>query len=629
MKKILLTWLCVLSIGFFIPMASAKASDVRSNFETFYDESAALKIEEIQSSKFSFSTGEIRQPYQSGNLWMRITAESSHSDLVLYFENPAIDKVLIFTNGSANHSAWISKEIELKELLHGHPLDEMKRNNISDAIVFYLQIKTSGSKQFNVMVLSDKEATLKEHTKYAVLSSQVTAAVILMIWVAMQNWLARSKIFITVVVATPLFMMSRLNYFGVFLAEDSSNSVMYLNLNMILFLSLISGGTLMVKESFGRLISERHSRYFLLFFALSLAPSFGLFFGIPRAHLVMAALIVNFGMVLTLSNYLRSIFSAQRELIWHYKFQLIIFVIYSLMSTLPGFYFIAPQLFPFTLGIPTYRDLFYPVLAFLIMVLMLNEQKEKEMDSIFNLAVTKANAELEIEKNKKQHVFLGMLLHEIKTPLSVIKFGAAALSSDVPKTQLWTSRVDSAADAINHILNQCLLADKLEFGLSGYTAEHINVHLEITKLVERVSYLNPAYLDRIHWQFRSDLPIDTTVSADPVFLRSILENLLTNALKYSAINSTVLLTIQKPSTGNSDFIEFEIKNQIGKVGPPQIDKIFSRYYRAEEAQGYSGTGLGLWLANQQANEMGSSIHCSFDDIWTRFSFQIPTLKALS
>jgi signal transduction histidine kinase len=305
------------------------------------------------------------------------------------------------------------------------------------------------------------------------------------------------------------------------------------------------------------------------------------------------------------------------------------FLIYSLMSTLPGFYFTAPQIFPFTLGIPTYRDYFYPVLAFLIMALMLNEQKEKEMDTIFNLAVTKANADLEIEKNKKQHVFLGMLLHEIKTPLSVIKFGAAALSNDAPKTQIWTQRVDSAADAINHILNQCLLADKFEFGLSGYSAEKVNIHAELTKLIERVSYLNHTYLERIQWQFSQELPHNTSSMVDPIFLRSILENLLTNALKYSATNSSVQLLVHKKTVANQAMLEFQIKNQIGKVGPPQVDKIFSRYYRAEEAQGYSGTGLGLWLANQQAKEMGTSIECTFDDMWTSFTFQISLLEEIS
>jgi NAD(P)-dependent dehydrogenase (short-subunit alcohol dehydrogenase family) len=64
------------------------------------------------------------------------------------------------------------------------------------------------------------------------------------------------------------------------------------------------------------------------------------------------------------------------------------------MSMLPGLYFVLPQIFPTPLGIPAYRDYFYPVLAFLIMLLMLNEQKEKEMDSIFTLAVTKANIPL-------------------------------------------------------------------------------------------------------------------------------------------------------------------------------------------------------------------------------------------
>jgi signal transduction histidine kinase len=73
---------------------------------------------------------------------------------------------------------------------------------------------------------------------------------------------------------------------------------------------------------------------------------------------------------------------------------------------------------------------------------------------------------------------------------------------------------------------------------------------------------------------------------------------------------------------------FEIKNQIGKVGPPQIAKIFSRYYRAEEAKGYAGTGLGLWLANQQAKKMGAEIQCHFDDIWTTFTLVIPKLREI-
>lgn len=628
MKKILSKYISYLMISVFAWIANASAGDVQYKIETFNDASSNLQIESIPESKFSLTSGEIRQSYQKGNLWIRVTIEKNKPDLILYFQNPAIDEIAVFSRDESKLGSWRSSTIPFKELLHGHALNTVIGNNLTQPIEFYLQIKSLSPKQFNVMVLSEFEAQKKEFTKYAILSSQVTAAVILMVWVSLQNWLARSKIFITVMISASLFVLSRLNYFGFFLDDIHPNSSRYLNLNMILFTSLISGGTLMVKESFGRLFTKQQHHYFLALFGCSLMPSFGLLIDIPRSYIVMSSLGVNFLMVATLFNFLISIFIAQKNLVWHYKFQLIILITYSLMSTIPGLYFIAPQLFPFNLGIPAYRDFFYPVLAFLIMALMLSEQREKEMDTIFNMAVTKANADLMVEKNKNQHVFLGMLLHEIKTPLSVIKFGAAALTKTEPKTQLWTSRVDSAADAINHILNQCLLADKFEFGLSGYAEEQIDIHNEISVLIERLCYLNPTYLERIEWQFSDELSTNTVALVDPVFFRSILENLITNALKYSETNSKVFLFVVNNISAADDKIEFQIKNKIGKVGPPHIDKIFTRYYRAEEAQGYSGTGLGLWLANQQATEMGSSIHCSFDEFWTTFSFQVPKFNGL-
>jgi signal transduction histidine kinase len=193
---------------------------------------------------------------------------------------------------------------------------------------------------------------------------------------------------------------------------------------------------------------------------------------------------------------------------------------------------------------------------------------------------------------------------------------------------VWALRVDSAADTINHILNQCLLADKFEFGLSSYQEEQVNLHAEFSQIIERVSYLNPDYPGRIHWEFCESLPIDTRLYVDPIYLRSILENLISNALKYSSANSKIYLTVSQRKLGSQPNFEFQIKNQIGKVGPPQIDKIFARYYRAEGAKGYSGTGLGLWLANEQAKAMSASIRCEFDNIWTIFTFQIPNLNEL-
>ena len=615
-------------MGIFAWVGNASAGDVQYKIEELYDESASLQLEQVERINFSHTSGEIRRPYRQGNLWLRVSIAANQFNSILYFQNPSIDEVLIYSRNQTSHGPWIASQIPMQALLQGYLLDNQTAN-LNNNSEFYLKIRSQAPKQFNVMVLSNAETQLKQHIRYAVLSSQFTAAFILLIWIGIQNWLARSKIFITVMLSVPLFLLSRLNYFGFFLNNDNSSAAMYLNANLVLFLSLITIGTLMMKEGFGRLFNNTQNRVFLIIFALCFLPGIGVFFEIPRGHLVAASVLLNTFMTITLFYFLFSIFSKQTGLIRTYKYPLIVSTTYAIMSVIPGFYFIAPQLFPFTWGLPAFRDFFYPVLAFLIMLQMLNEQKEREMDAVFTLGASKAAADLEIEKNKQQHVFLGMLLHEIKTPLSVVKFGANSFKNaqaDHAKNQVWAARVDNAADTINHILNQCLLADKFEFGLSSYQEEEVNLHAEFSQIVERVGYLNPAYPERIHWEFCEGLPIDTQLYVDPIFLRSILENLISNALKYSAANSRIYLAVSQSTLGSKPMFEFQIKNQIGKVGPPQIDKIFARYYRAEEAKGYSGTGLGLWLANEQAKAMSASIRCEFDNIWTIFTLQIPNLN---
>lgn len=297
MKKILSKYISYLMISVFAWIANASAGDVQYKIETFNDASSNLQIESIPESKFSLTSGEIRQSYQKGNLWIRVTIEKNKPDLILYFQNPAIDEIAVFSRDESKLGSWRSSTIPFKELLHGHALNTVIGNNLTQPIEFYLQIKSLSPKQFNVMVLSEFEAQKKEFTKYAILSSQVTAAVILMVWVSLQNWLARSKIFITVMISASLFVLSRLNYFGFFLDDIHPNSSRYLNLNMILFTSLISGGTLMVKESFGRLLTKQQHHYFLALFGCSLMPSFGLLIDIPRSYIVMSSLGVNFLMV--------------------------------------------------------------------------------------------------------------------------------------------------------------------------------------------------------------------------------------------------------------------------------------------------------------------------------------------
>ena len=59
--------------------------------------------------------------------------------------------------------------------------------------------------------------------------------------------------------------------------------------------------------------------------------------------------------------------------------------------------------------------------------------------------------------------------------------------------------------------------------------------------------------------------------------------------------------------GDRKSILFEVENSLGKVEPPDPEQVFQRYYRAESAKKFAGTGLGLWLSQTLANQIGSRV----------------------
>ena len=96
MKKTLPIIIKFLLMSIFAWTANASAGEIKYKIETFDDASSAIQIESIPNSKFVSSSGEIRQPYQKGNLWIRITIEKNSPDLILYFQNPSIDEISLF-----------------------------------------------------------------------------------------------------------------------------------------------------------------------------------------------------------------------------------------------------------------------------------------------------------------------------------------------------------------------------------------------------------------------------------------------------------------------------------------------------------------------------------------------------
>ena len=243
---------------------------------------------------------------------------------------------------------------------------------------------------------------------------------------------------------------------------------------------------------------------------------------------------------------------------------------------------------------------------FIYMITVL-EQRASDKNTLDTSNALKVAAD-ESALRQNQQRFLSMLMHEIRTPLSVIKIGADAITKPNHPNEppsIWTQRIDTAIDNIAQVIDNCVQAEKQESGLIQPTIQKHQLKNELENLHKEYLSINSELESRI--KFDIQIKNDASVITDINYLRSILLNLISNAYKYSEPFSTIHVRVLYEHKHTNNKILFQVENSLGKVESPDPDQLFQRYYRSESAKKFAGTGLGLWLSQMLANQIGSRI----------------------
>ena len=267
----------------------------------------------------------------------------------------------------------------------------------------------------------------------------------------------------------------------------------------------------------------------------------------------------------------------------------------------------------FIMESPALRAVFMPI--FLIGFLWQYElMNRKEIERAKNEKMLVEVREKEHQKRLyTQSQFMAMLMHELKTPLYIIQIAVSSLSRGTFETSPDAKRLNNihrSLDDINFILDKCVQADQLDQN-----------DLPINKAVFSLKTL----LSEVKHLERSDRIIfsgiaDASIFSDYQYARIIVINMVTNALKYSLAESNVLINIENTQIATENELRIRISNTVGSAGRPNLEKVFTRYYREESSKNVVGAGLGLWLANSLAIKLGSELQCSSDHDWVHFDF---------
>jgi len=229
-----------------------------------------------------------------------------------------------------------------------------------------------------------------------------------------------------------------------------------------------------------------------------------------------------------------------------------------------------------------------------------------------------------------QQLFISMLVHEIKTPLTIVQIGTSALvKKDIApeRKQAWDVRMHTAISSMVQILDNCSQADRYEGGVMAVSLSHFLL-TDTLDLVMGQAWVHSSAQSQL-LQLRMEKPIDDLrLHSDANYLQIILNNLLSNALKYSAQDSPVVLQVSQFASGQgAHMVQFAISNVKGSAGHPDPTKVFERYYRSPDASSISGTGLGLWLSQQLAWRLGTKIQLSLEAEQVVFWFALPVASA--
>ena len=227
--------------------------------------------------------------------------------------------------------------------------------------------------------------------------------------------------------------------------------------------------------------------------------------------------------------------------------------------------------------------------------------------------------------------FVANVSHELKTPLASIKAYTETLLDwalhDENVNVRFLNRIDEQADRLNQLILDLLSLARLESGHEVFQHGPLAVSAVFETCIE--THRGRAEAKQI--DLRLDLgPVEesTLVVADEEAVHQILDNLIDNAIKYTAEGGWIRVDCRLAD----DAVEFDVADS--GIGIPRDDlpRVFERFYRVDKARSreMGGTGLGLSIVKHLIQSIGGQITVdSRVGEGTRFTVQLPRYGAIS
>jgi signal transduction histidine kinase/CheY-like chemotaxis protein len=235
------------------------------------------------------------------------------------------------------------------------------------------------------------------------------------------------------------------------------------------------------------------------------------------------------------------------------------------------------------------------------------EERTSELRHAMEHAVEMAQKADEASRAKSQ--FLANMSHEIRTPMNgVLGMTELLLATTLTdKQRRFAETAHRSGETLLEIINSILDLSKIEAGRLELDDVDFNVHEAVADVAELLNDRAHAKGLELAYTVSPNVPAD--VRGDPVRLRQVLTNLVSNAVKFTDRGEVVARVDLVEATDTNVLLRFEVRDTGIGISAAAQGHIFQVFAQADSSttRRYGGTGLGLAIAKQLAEMMGGSI----------------------